>query len=86
MTAESVIQTLAGGAVRIVVPAPSLERLQAIADACSAPAAVEQSLTADIQAGQLTDFVARVEALPVGVIPPACAADLIAVAEALENR
>lgn len=49
-------------------------------------AAVEQSLTADIQAGQLTDFVARAEALPVGVIPPACAADLIAVAEALKNR
>jgi hypothetical protein len=76
-------QTLLDGAVQIVVPAPSLERLQAIADACNAPSTVEQALaTSD----QLTDFVAEVEALPENTIPLACAADLIAVAEALQSQ
>lgn len=75
-----------GGAVHIVVPAPSLERLQAIADACNAPIAVEQSLTASLQADLLSSFIAQVEALPENAIPPACAADLIAVAEALQSR
>lgn len=74
------------GAVQIVVPAPSLERLQAIADACNVPAAVEQGLSTSAAAGQLAEFVARVEALPEDTIPPACAADLIAVAEALQSR
>jgi WD40 repeat protein len=83
---EDVVQTLANSAVQIVVPAPSLERLQAIAEACNAPAAVEQVLTADIQAEDLNAFVAQVEALPEGTIPPACAADLIAVAEALQSQ
>jgi WD40 repeat protein len=80
------VQALANSGVQIVVPAPSLERLQAIADACNAPTAVEQTLTASIQADQLTDFVAQVEALSEDTIPPACAADLIAVAEALQSR
>jgi hypothetical protein len=83
---QDVIQTLANGAIQIVVPAPSLERLQAIAEACNAPVAVEQSLAADIQANDLNAFVAQVEALPEGTIPPACAADLIAVAEALQSQ
>jgi WD40 repeat protein len=74
------------GAVQIVVPAPSLERLQAIADACNAPVAVEQSLTASLQADQLGNFITQVEALSESTIPPACAADLIAVAEALQNQ
>src|SRR5690606_30147442 len=83
---RNVIQTLANGAIVIVVPAPSLERLQAIAEACNAPTPIEQSLTASLQADQLTDFVAQVEALPENTIPPACAADLIAVARALQSR
>lgn len=80
------ITSFAGGAVQIVVPAPSIERLEAIADACNAPIAVEQALTASIQTEQLADVVAQVEALPDDTIPPACAADLIAVAEALQSR
>jgi WD40 repeat protein len=83
---RGIIQTFAGGAIQIVVPVPSRERLQAIAEACNAPTAVEQALTADIQADQLAEFVAQVEALPENTIPSACAADLIAVAEALQNR
>lgn len=83
---RSDVQILANGAIQIVVPAPSLERLQAIAEACNAPAPIEQSLTASIQANQLTNFVPQVEALPENTIPPACAADLIAVARALQSR
>jgi WD40 repeat protein len=83
---KGVIQTFGDGAVQIVVPAPSRERLQAIAEACNAPTAVEQALAADIQADNLTAFVAQVESLPENTIPAACAADLIAVAEALQNQ
>lgn len=78
--------TVAGDALQIVVPAPSLERLQTIADACNAPIAIEQSLTASLQADQLSSFITQVEALTENAIPPACAADLIAVAEALQSR
>jgi hypothetical protein len=84
--AEGVIQTLANGAIQIVVPAPSLERLQAVANACNAPASVERLLPTSDAAGQLAAFVSSVEALPEDTIPPACAADLIAVAEALRSR
>jgi WD40 repeat protein len=82
--------TRLGNAVQIVVPAPSLERLQAIADACDAPATLTAALRTDAallsettQAAALAAFVAQVEALPAEAIPPACAADLRAVAEAL---
>lgn len=76
------VRTLANGAVQIVVPSPSLERLQAIAGACDAP----EALTASIEASDLGSFIAAVEALPENTIPPACAADLVAVAEALQHQ
>jgi WD40 repeat protein len=85
-SAESARDSLVGGAVQIVVPSPSLERLQAIAEACNAPTVVEQELTASIQVDRLTEFVAQVEALPENTIPPACAADLIAMAAAIQSR
>lgn len=62
--------------VQIIVPDPSIERLNAIAAACGAPVAP----TTD-----MTDYIAQVEALPADSIPPACAADLLAVARALEG-
>lgn len=72
------------GTLSIIVPMPSLEQLQSIANTCHAPEAVGQSLTGSNQADQLTDFVAQIEALPEDSIPPACRADLLAVAEALQ--
>jgi len=78
-----VIESFADGAIQIIVPAPSLERLQAIQAACmSAPAIA----TMDVQAftlDALPEYVAQVEALTDSQIPPGCAADLVAVAEAL---
>jgi len=61
----------------IILPFISFERLQSIADLCDAP------LTIPMQADQLSEFITQIEALPADSIPPACAADLIAVAEAI---
>jgi Tol biopolymer transport system component len=78
------------GAVRVVVPVPSLARLDYIAPLCIvssdsteatrllSPEAME-TLTVEI----LPDFIAQVEALPERAIPAGCATDLIAVAEAV---
>lgn len=83
-------QFLLDGTVQIVVPFPSLERLQAIAELCvqdSASAELAAPLTRQaVTESTLPEFVAQVEALPENTIPPACAADLIAVAEAIQGR
>jgi WD40 repeat protein len=68
----------------ILVPDPSIERLNAIAAACDAPVSLTQSLTDT--APVMADVIAQVEALPADSIPPACAADLLAVARALEGQ
>ncbi len=74
---QSINESVNGSAIQIVVPDPSLERLQSIGDLCDAP------LTIPMQADQLSEFITQIEALPADSIPPACAADLIAVAEAI---
>jgi len=68
--------------LQIVVPDPSLERLRSIAALCDAPLPLPDAAQAD----QLREFVAQVEALPVGSVPAACAADLIAVAEVIPQE
>ncbi|MBE2272367.1 MAG: hypothetical protein IAE80_29295 [Anaerolinea sp.] len=71
------------GALSVVTPFATLERLQSIAALCDAPLTVTDAIPQVEQTAALTDFVAQVTALPEGTIPPACAADLIAVAEAI---
>jgi WD40 repeat protein len=83
VSGEGVVQSVAGGAVNIVVPAPSAELLSEIAARCDAPPPVGQALQADLATPDLEAFIAEVETLPAAQLPPACAADLIAVAEAL---
>ncbi len=61
----------------ILTPAPSLERLSAIAALCAPDMPPPASLDA------LPAFIAQLDALPEGAIPLACAADLRAVAAAL---
>jgi len=68
------------------VPAPSLKLLDTIAKQCNASPEVEQSLTTSITSNQLEALTSTVESLTAEQIPPACAADLIAVAQALEAR
>ncbi len=69
------------GAVQIVVPAPSLERLQAIGQHCRVPQNVVETLNTP---EQLSVFVTQVQTLTEAQIPPGCAADLIAMAQALQ--
>lgn len=82
--------TLTPNVVQIIVPDPSPERLQAIAEACDAPPQVVQAITgiaADAQApNTLSALVETVEALPAADIPPGCAADLVAVANAIQAQ
>lgn len=76
--------------VHIIVPAPSFDKLNAIAALCvrdstqrtEAVSALTRTPITDT-AG-LPDFMAQVEALPDGAIPAACKADVLAVAEALQ--
>lgn len=74
--------TQLGNAVQIFVPAPSLERLQAIGRRCNTPANVMRTLNTP---ERVPAFVTQIRALTAAQIPPGCAADLIAVAEALQN-
>jgi WD40 repeat protein len=76
------VTQLAGGAIQIVVPAPSLERLRGIGQRCNAPQNVMRTLNTP---ERLPAFVTQIRALTAAQIPPGCAADLIAVAEALQN-
>lgn len=72
--------------VQIVIPAPSLDRLRAIADSCTLPKTAAQSLPTQATADSLENFMTVIQALPAGAIPPACAADLVAVAQALQAQ
>jgi WD40 repeat protein len=81
------LETLEGGAVKIVAPAPSIEKLQTISEQCIANPSAEAALAPQISLDQLDAFTTQVEALSSQTnpsIPPGCAADLIAVAEALQ--
>ncbi len=79
------------GTLNIVVPDPSIERLQSIAEACNASPQVDTALNATLDqvetnARPIDDFIVRVETLPQDALPPGCAADLLAVAEAIQNQ
>ena len=70
----------------IVVPNPSIDLLQTIAQACNAPLPIIESLNSSIATNQLSNLITQLESLPIDSIPPACAADLIAVAEAIQSQ
>jgi Tol biopolymer transport system component len=90
ITAQSeVSQEYLNGTLQVAVPVPSLEKLQAISEQCIANPGAEAALAPQIAADQLDAFTAQVEALSAQAdpaIPPGCAADLIAVAEALQSE
>jgi dipeptidyl aminopeptidase/acylaminoacyl peptidase len=79
-------ETFLDGMIQIAVPAPSLEKLQAITERCKVQSAVQQALTTQIQSKQLTAFIQQVSALTDAQIPPGCKADLLAVAQALQAK
>ena len=82
-SASELLDTASQFGIQTVVPDPTLERLHSIAALCDAPLTVTDAIPQVEQPAALTDFVAQVTALPEGTIPPACAADLIAVAGAM---
>ncbi|MEP7289142.1 MAG: WD40 repeat domain-containing protein [Chloroflexota bacterium] len=72
-------------AIRVIVPFPSTDELQALTKRCTKPD-VQQSLTAKLDTKQLPAIISAVKTLTSDQIPPACAADLVAVAEALQAK
>ncbi len=72
--AEDTRQIFSNGLVQVVVPDPSPERLHAIAESCNAESALTDSLA---------DLAAQLDTQG---IPPACQADLLAIAEAIESK
>jgi hypothetical protein len=69
--------------VRIAVPTPSLDRLNAIIDRCAQDAAAPIEPLDTLST--LPDFAVSVESLPDNAIPPACHTDLLAMAEAIQS-
>lgn len=81
---------LLGGMVRVIVPAPSFDRLTAILELCvqdvATPIEPLSKLTAQpVSEATLPTFVASVEALPDDAMLSACRADLLAMADALRS-
>jgi WD40 repeat protein len=69
------------GSISSVILNPSLERFQAIAAACGAEQLVGESVTDAALPAVITDLQTMTDEQ----IPPACAADLLAIAQALQN-
>ncbi len=79
--------SLANDTIQLLVPEASLERLEAIQAACarkSDGAAI--SIIIPQAQSDLGRYIAQVEAAPAVQIPPGCAADLIAIAKAIQNQ
>jgi WD40 repeat protein len=84
LTTGDLITTIGDGAARTIVPFPSIEQLEQTAAACDATAVLESVLPASNAVDELSTFADQIENLPEVNIPPACAADLIAIAKALQ--
>jgi WD40 repeat protein len=69
----------------IIVPVPTLERMEAIKEYCVSTE-IQSKLPSVENREVLPDFLDEIKALPEDTISPACAADLIAVAEALMSE
>jgi WD40 repeat protein len=88
----SSLQSINNGTIQVVVPVPSIDRLKPIAPLCLEDAEAPSSEAVELLSKQAMDaldkdklpkFVEKVKKLKKGDIPAACAADLIAVAEAV---
>jgi Tol biopolymer transport system component len=67
----------------IEVPLASSERLRTFTNICISGDVVQESVIQQIEEAKFTDIIPEIEKLDTEQISPACAADLIAVAEAL---
>jgi WD40 repeat protein len=78
-------QSSLGSGLEIVVPSTSLGKLQAITRRCTKAAVQQQLLSRLDTTSHLPDFISEVKKVPKEQLPPVCAADLVAVAEALQK-
>lgn len=74
---------LADDTLQITVPLASLDLVKSIAAGCVVEMDNIRSNLDTLTTDALPDFVAQIKELPADAIPPACTADLIAVAEAI---
>jgi WD40 repeat protein len=80
------ISSLANDTIQLVVPEASLERLEAIQAACVRWNEGFVGPTIPQAEAGLDRYIAQVEATPAERFPPGCAADLIAVARAIQSQ
>jgi WD40 repeat protein len=78
-------QTIIAGAMQIVVPSPDVNELQAITKRCVTQPSMQQGLLSRVSTLDLNEFVSQIKQIPQAQMPAACAADLVAVAEALQK-
>ncbi|WP_162909885.1 WD40 repeat domain-containing protein [Aggregatilinea lenta] len=84
-------QSWLDGMLRVTVPAPSFDRLNAIAQSCAlnaiTPNASLATLTAvPVNESTVAGFVASVNALPDDAMSSACRSDILAIAETLQSH
>ncbi len=83
-TGQSVFsQPILDSAIQMVVPAPSLEKLKSVTQACQLQPNIQEALISQINANDLNTFETYVSALTNTDMPDGCKADLLAVADAL---
>ncbi|GEM_PF-3000603 len=78
--------TTSNTGLHIIVPPSTLADLQAIAHKCVVHSDILATLTPDLTTNQLGPFVDKVKGLSSQQVGPGCAADLIAVANALQKK
>jgi WD40 repeat protein len=84
MSQAAVDMTVATADFQIIVPLPSLETLSAVQSLCMTPEQIREVGTPAVE--QLGVFEQAVEQAASDSIPSACAADLLALTEALETQ
>lgn len=82
-TTEVLSATLNNTDLAIITLQPSTEQLQTIATACNAPTAITNTIQNQMTDAAINVLESAISALADNAIPPACEADLLAVAEAL---
>jgi len=77
------VEIIPGTPLLFVVPLPTLEALSGVLERCGMDSPTRAQIDTVSARDAIPAFIAQVEALPDGAIPPACKADLLAVARAV---
>ncbi|MBK9124850.1 MAG: WD40 repeat domain-containing protein [Chloroflexi bacterium] len=77
------VEDIPGTPLLFVVPLPTLEALSGVLERCEIDSPTRAQIDTAATPDAIPAFIAQIEALPEGAIPPACKADLLAVARAV---